>query len=145
VKRLQQAEPLKIEQQQFETPKGEVLCPLFYVQWGKEGEDKYGHPLLPVTKFMISGINGELLSLLIENDTYAKRPMVLIKNVDKLLAIPDSAFVKYSPEQRRELVARFSAIPIYSNSTNKLSDSPPQTNAIAQTNAPPVKKISHSF
>ena len=96
-------------------------------KWGAEGEDENGHPILPVIKVMISGINGELLQLIVESDTYAKRPFVLIKNVDKLLAVPDAEFQKYSPEDRSNLVARFSAANYA------------QTNSPLETNAPSAK------
>lgn len=123
VERLQKENPVKV-QQQFTLSKkgGEVPCPLFYVQWGKQGEDQFGHPRLPVIEVMISGINRELLHLIVGNDAYAKRPFALLKDTDKLLAIPDAKFLKYSSEERSNLVARFSAF------------------NYSQSNAPPTTK-----
>lgn len=126
VERLQKENPLKVEQQFTLSEKGgEAPCPLFYVKWGDEKIDELGHGTPPVIDIMISGINGELLNLRQEDDSYSKRPAVLIKDMDKLLAIPDEEFLKYSPEERSNLVVRFSAV-TYS-----------QTNSFAQTNAPP--------
>ena len=84
---------------------------------------------------MISGINGELLNLRQEDDSYSRRPFASIKDVDKLLAIPDKEFLKYTPEQRSNLVVRFSAV-TYPTLTNKLHCSLLQTNASASTNRP---------
>ena len=117
VERLQKAEPLRIEQQLYLSKGGGVPCPLFYVRWGKGGQDEYGHARLPVIEVMISGINGELLSLRIENDLYSKHPASLIKDTDKLLAISSDEFLKYSLLERSNLVVRFSAIPIDDSSS----------------------------
>ncbi len=130
VSALEKTEPLIIQQQMCRTSNGvEVPCPLFYVQWGKVEADQLGHPKSnPAINLMISGINGDLLSLRIENDAYSKRPLVLIRDIDKLRAIPDAEFLKYSPTERSNLVARFFAVN-YS-----------QTNAMTQSHAPPVAK-----
>ncbi len=128
VARLQREQPVKVEQQFSLSETGEELpCPLFYVSWCKGGLDKTGHPNSPVVNVMLSGINGELLSLLIDGDSYSKRPLGLIKNEDKLLAIPDAEFLKYSLEERSNLVVRFSAVN-YS-----------RTNAETATNVPSMK------
>lgn len=126
---LEKVEPVIIQQQMCRTSNGvEVPCPLFYVQWGKVEEDQLGHPQGPAITLMVSGINGELLSLRIENDAYSKRPLVLIRDVDKLRAIPDAEFLKYSPTEHSNLITRFIAVN-YS-----------QTNALAQPHAPPIAK-----
>jgi hypothetical protein len=39
-----------------------------------------------------------------------KRPLILTNEVDKLLAIPDEEFRKYTEQQRRALVERFTGI-----------------------------------
>jgi hypothetical protein len=108
----------------------EIPLPLFNVDWGNGGQDKWGHPMGPVVDIMISGINGELLKLRQEDDSYSKRPVSLIKDVDKLLAIPDEEFLKYSPLERSNLVVRFASVH-YPASTNELRNSHFQTNAPA--------------
>ena len=124
LEKLQQEKPATVEQQFFESSKGPVPVPLFYVNWGKEGRDELGHPMGPVVDIMVSGINGELLNLRQEDDSYSKRPAALIKDMDKLLAIPDAEFLKYSPEELSNLVTRFSTVKYF------------QTNTVAQTHAP---------
>jgi hypothetical protein len=146
VEKLQTHEPLSVEQQFTQSPKrGLVPAPLFYVKWGDRGNDELGHHIGPVVSIMISGINGDLLSLFIENGTYSKRPFVLIKDIDKLLAIPDEKFLKYSDAERSNLIVRFSAVtcPVFTNATHGMVLSTiaanilvSQTNALANTNAP---------
>jgi hypothetical protein len=89
----------------------EIPLPLFDVKWGDWAE--------PVIDVKISGVTGELLKLRQEDDSYSKRPASLIKDADKLLAIPDEEFLKYSPLERSNLVVRFAAVN-YSE-TNHLS------------------------
>ena len=109
--------------------------PLFDVYWGNGDRDKWGHAMGPAVDIMISGVNGELLKLRQEDDSYSKRPVSLIKDMDKLLAIPDEDFLKYSPTERSNLVARFAAVH-YSASTNELRNLLSQTNAPAETIVP---------
>ena len=89
-----------------------VPLPLFDVKWGDP-------PMLAVDA-VVSGISGSVLSIRQEDDSYSRRPKELIRNIDKLLAIPDSEFLKYTPEQRSNLVAEFAAVqyPPLSNQTN---------------------------
>ena len=42
-----------------------------------------------------------------EDDSFSKRSAYLVKNVDELLAIPDEEFLRYTPSQKSNLVARF--------------------------------------
>ncbi len=55
--------------------------------------------------------------------------------MDKLLAIPDEEFLKYSPQEKSNLVARFSAV-TYPPITGESHGSLTQTNAPVQTNLP---------
>jgi len=64
-----------------------------------------------------------------------------------LLAIPDSEFLKYSPEQRSNLVAEFAAVQ-YPHATNQglnhnggTKGPPVESNFPGQTNAPPLLLI----
>jgi hypothetical protein len=65
---------------------------------------------IPGIIVMISGDTGELIHLRQEDLSFSKRPPALIKDLDKLLAIPDTEFLQYSPEQRSNLVAQFEAV-----------------------------------
>lgn len=119
--RLQSEKTLIVEQQQFNRGiSGSAPVPIFYVKWGD--------PVEPTIDVMISGVSGELLNLRQEDDSYSKRPASLIKDMDKLLAIPDDDFLKYSSLERSNLVVRFGAVQ-YSPSLG-LSASP-ETNAVS--------------
>jgi hypothetical protein len=101
--RLQREKHVHVEQQRIINDQGGFdLVPLFYVIWGPDRDE--------TIDVMISGINGELLSLRQEDDAYFKRPAMVITNIDRLMAIPDAEFLKYSPLERSNLVARFSNI-----------------------------------
>jgi len=59
---------------------------------------------------MFSAVSGELLELNMGTATTCKLP--LIKDLSKLLAIPDDEFLKYSDTERSNLVVRFSDMPL---------------------------------
>jgi hypothetical protein len=132
VQQLQKENPVTVKQQ-FLTDYGPL--PIFDVRWGAGREDKWGHPKSPVVDITIAGDTRDLLHLRQNDDSYSKRPFVLIKDMDKLLAIPDAEFLKYSALERSNLVARFSAV-TYHVSTNELHSLLSQTNASAGTNRP---------
>lgn len=79
-----------------------VNIPLFDVKWGNWRK--------PTVQVLVSGVNGKLLRLRQENDSYSRRPTVLIKDMKKLLQISDEEFLKYSGTERTNLVERFAAI-----------------------------------
>ncbi|MGB7748754.1 MAG: hypothetical protein WBN75_15880 [Verrucomicrobiia bacterium] len=93
----------------------EVALPFFDVRWGDWVE--------PVIDVKIFGATGELLKLRQENDSYSMRPASLIKDSDKLLAIPDEEFMKYSPLELSNLVARFAVDLPVSREPTGVSDS----------------------
>jgi hypothetical protein len=122
VQRLEKEQPVTVKQQSL---RDYGPLPIFEVSWG-------GHPAIVV---WISGDTKDLLRLRQEDDSYSKRPFTLIKDMDKLLAIPDEEFLKYSPQEKSNLVARFAAVtypPFVSESHGSIS----QTNALVQTNSP---------
>jgi len=98
VKRLETEQPHQIIQQVLDTN----TVPLFYVKWGT-------NPIAAVD-VMISGVTGELLHLRQEDDSYSNRPKSLLKDIDKLLAIPDDEFLKYSPTEKSNLLVQFMAV-----------------------------------
>ncbi len=106
--RLEKAKPPAVRQRTFPASQGEgnpgkpVQLPVFDVKWGD-----WADPAITVS---ISGVDQSLLVLRQEDDSYSKRPVELIRNIDKLLAIPDEEFVKYSPAQLKDLVTRFAVI-----------------------------------
>jgi len=81
-----------------------------------------------VIDIQISGATGELLKLRQEDDSYSKRPASLIKDMDKLLAIPDEEFLKMSPLEQNSLIVRFAAV--HYPPLDKLSS--PATNAVSR-------------
>lgn len=88
----------------------EFTLPFFDVKWGNWTQ--------PVIDVKISGATGELLKLRQEDDSYSKRPVSLIKDVDKLLTIPDEEFLKYSRAERSNLVVRFTNLNFLLSQTN---------------------------
>jgi hypothetical protein len=105
---LEKEHPPTVKQQTFISwaeegkPGTEIPLPIFDVKWGD-----WSHPVIDI---QISGSTGELLKLRQEDDSYSKRPASLIKDMDKLLAIPDEEFLKYSALERSNLVVRFAAV-----------------------------------
>jgi hypothetical protein len=51
--------------------------------------------------------SGELLELRRNNDSYSRRPVSRILDINSVLSIPDNEFLHYSIVERRNLVARF--------------------------------------
>lgn len=122
VQRLNKEQPITVKQEHW----GNDPLPIFDVKWGEGRVDKWGHSESAVVEVMIAGDTKGILHLRQNDDSYSKRPFALIKDMDKLLAIPDEEFLKYSPMERSNLVARFSAV-------NYLLS---QTNTPAETNVP---------
>ena len=120
VQRLEKEQPLIVEHQSL---RDYGPLPLFKVSWGKDE--------IPAVSVLIAGNTKDLLRLRQEDDSYSRRPFTLIKDMDKLLAIPDEEFLKYSPEEKSNLVARFAAVTYPPSLT--------QTNVPVQTNSPPQK------
>jgi len=90
--------------------------------------------------FEISAISGELLEMNVGNASGCKG-LPLIHDLDKLLAISDEEFLKYSDAERSNLVTRFVNLPSQMIATvTNLDYWFPQTNRLASTNALPVKQ-----
>jgi hypothetical protein len=102
VARLQHDNPAISTQQSLN---GYGPIPVFYVDWG-QFQQRSG----PAVRVMIAGDTKDILYLRQEDDSYSRRPTELIKGVDKLLAIPDEEFLKYSPLERSNLIASFAAV-----------------------------------
>jgi len=140
VGKLQEKESLVVLQDYSKAANGSRLpVPLFHVTWGDRGADELGHHIGPVVSIMISGINRELLSLLIKANPYSKRSYTLVKDMDKLLAIPDNEFLKYSDLERSNLVVRFSAV-AYPGPTNALLHAVEANNVITTNPTFPIIK-----
>jgi hypothetical protein len=95
---------------------GNLVTPIFSLEWGNpaeklpaSGEARHRHPnyMYPRIKMLIAGDTKRLLELRQEDISYSKRPKDLIREREKLLAIPDDEFKKYSPAQQTNLVAKF--------------------------------------
>jgi hypothetical protein len=122
---------LTVEQGVFHSNRGLVPSPLMYAYWGNP---QLRDPGSNGFAFEISAVSGELLELNVGNASTCKG-LPLIKDLDKLLAISDEEFQKYSAEERTNLVARFSGV-IWPVPTNESHSLPSQTNAPAETNVP---------
>ncbi len=136
VQKLNASEPLIVKQEHLQSNKGVIFpVPLFHVIWGDRGQDDLGHHIGPIIHVIISGIDGKLLSFTESDNSYSKRPMILIKDMEKLLAITDEEFLKYSDLERSNLVVRFSAV-TYPAVTNVMPQTVTKTKSIIATNAP---------
>jgi len=109
------------------------LLPVFDVRWGGWHNSKI--------EVSIDGRNKSLLSVRLEDDSYSKRPESLIKDMDKLLAIPDEEFLKMSPLEKSNLVVQFAAIHY------PAMDSPShdQTNAVSHQTEHEGKAVSPGY
>ncbi len=85
--------------------------PLFEITWGIHPKPAPDDPILPRLKIMIDGSKKELVEIRLEDDSISQRPPGLLKNRDELLKISDDEFLKYSDQQRKDLVAKFSLRP----------------------------------
>ena len=96
--------------------------PIFHVDWIERDGAR------PALRVAIFGPTKELLGIYQEDDTFSKRPRNLIKNMEALLAISDSAFAKCPPAERLALARQFSEVPVpdylVSESSPKNSTSP---------------------
>ena len=99
--------PLKVEQPLFHSDRGLVPSPLMYAYWGKHA---LRDPGSNGVAFEISAVSGELLEMNVGNASGCKG-LPLIKDPDKLLAISDEEFLKYSDVERSNLVVKFATCP----------------------------------
>lgn len=76
-----------------------VMIPIFDVSWGEIRK-----PAVIVT---IYAPTRQLLQLRQNDTSFSRRPIRLIKEMEKLLAIPDEEFMKFTPLQKSNLVAQF--------------------------------------
>ncbi|HUA67660.1 MAG TPA: hypothetical protein VMA13_03855 [Candidatus Saccharimonadales bacterium] len=91
-----------------------IQVPLYWVDWGSN----------PTVEVLLSAVTGDLLWLRQEDDSYSRRPVGLIRNVDRLLAISDLEFSRYNSEQRTKLVYDFAAIHYSSKGEHVASEFP---------------------
>jgi hypothetical protein len=85
-----------------------VLLPIFEISWGAipvQGHPQYSFPAATVTVF---GPTKELIEYHLLDDSLMLRPKLEVKDIESLLAIPNSAFYKFGDLQRSNLVRQFS-------------------------------------
>jgi hypothetical protein len=103
VERLERENPVRVEQRSFYSVDGGqthlVSLPLIDVKWGDWAR--------PAVSAVVAGNSGDLLALQQLDDSYSRRPQELLRDVDALLAISDEEFLKFTPEQRTNLLTRF--------------------------------------
>jgi len=103
VKALEKTCPLTLDAYpEFHSARGIVPNPIMIIIWGRPYLRDPGSNGISM-KF--SAVSGELLEL--NAGIYTCKGFPLIKNLDKLVAIPDADFLKYSAMQRSNLLARF--------------------------------------
>jgi hypothetical protein len=100
LEKMAAAYPLKVQQGMFHSNRGLVPSPVLSVQWGDHPFGAY---------MTISAVSGELLELLDGNGSFRKRKP-LLTDLDKLVAISDEDFLRYSVQEWQELVERFAAV-----------------------------------
>ncbi|MGH7990997.1 MAG: hypothetical protein ACREDS_12510 [Limisphaerales bacterium] len=84
-----------------------VPLPIYEISWGNiplKGRPQYSMPAATMTIF---GPTKELIEYHLFDDSLMLRPKLKVKDVDKLLAIPDSDFKQYTQSQRDDLVKQF--------------------------------------
>lgn len=89
------------------------LLPVFNVEWG-EGE-------IPLVQVVVDGRKKGLVSIRQEDTSFLRRPTELVRNLEKLLEIPDEEFNRYSYDQCTNLVAQYSVFDYYHPFDKKLS------------------------
>jgi len=132
VSKLEQTSKWEVRQRWcFGDNGAKILLPVFYVRWGEWNEAK--------VEISVDGRNKDLLELrMMNHGAFSRHPTELVKNLDKLLAISDDEFRKYSPLERSNLIARFAVnwpFTMTSTVTNQ-SLMASQTNSFATTNSP---------
>lgn len=118
VAKLERTNKVEVRQRWFwgeGSPEPRILLPIFEVAWGGSR-----------VEVTVDGRTKEFLSIrMLDQSSFSRRPTTLVRGLDKLLAIPDDEFLNYSALERSNLVARFSALPDSSSSTNAPSRDPP--------------------
>lgn len=102
VTHLEKDHPVGVQFRLMSRPGESVQVPLFWVDWGT--------PPYETVEVLLSAVSGDLLWLRENDDSYSGRPAGLVTNVNQLLGIADSTFLKYSPEQQRSLVSKYAAV-----------------------------------
>jgi hypothetical protein len=107
------------------------FLPIFDVTWGVD--PRFTDVKAPRLHIVIDGTKKEFVEIRLEDDSISQRPPGLIKNRDELLKISDAEFLKYSDQQRKDLVTKFAVI---SYDSAKEERNPPAERAIScPTNA----------
>jgi hypothetical protein len=98
---------LTVSQGIFHSNRGLVPSPLMNIYWKTS---KLREPGPDGVACLVSAVNGQLLEMNAGNACGCKG-LPLIKGFEKLIAIPDEEFLKYSELDRSNLVARFDTDP----------------------------------
>jgi hypothetical protein len=103
VRKLEGCSSPRVKQQSYLDPDDHRLkkLPIYDVEWWNQNDC--------TVKVQIDGRNKQLFYLRLEDDSVSGRPR-LVKDSEKLLAIPDSEFAGYTRMERSNLVSRFSAV-----------------------------------
>jgi hypothetical protein len=96
VRELEKTNHAEVRQRFYYSTNGAVNLPVFEVRWGEWND--------PKIEVSIDARSKEMVYIRQEDDAFLRRPEELIRNLDKLLEIPDEEFQKYSDSQRSNLV-----------------------------------------
>jgi hypothetical protein len=99
---LEKTNHAEVRQRWYYSAHGITKLPVFELRWGV-----WDDPQIDVS---IDGRTKEMVYIRQENDGFSRRPEELIRNLDKLLEIPDEEFEKYSASERSNLVAQYATV-----------------------------------
>ena len=134
LEKLEKNNPPQIDASMFHSERGLVPSPLLSVSWRNANASSYDPYEIMVE---ISAVSGELLKFKDVNGSFSNRQQPLIKDLDKLLAISDEEFLKYSDLERSNLVVRFAAVHYPPADSPKLE---PGTSQATATNSTSIGK-----
>jgi len=111
VQRLERAAPPRSEQRMYSDRPGRPQpIPIFDVIWGD--------PRYPHVNIRIDGRTREMIYIRLE-ENFSKRPARLLKDREKLAAIPDEELLAYTPAEKEKLVERFTADQLLYNTDSR--------------------------
>ncbi len=107
-KPFEKTRPLTLLSTVYHSPRGLVPSPIMAACWG---ESALRDPGSNGFAFLISSVTGELLEMNVGNASTCKGlPLIKGEDLNKLLAISDDEFLKYSDLERSNCLVRFTGL-----------------------------------
>jgi hypothetical protein len=107
IEKMEAVNPPHVNTDQFKSDRGWVPSPILDVRWNRPKFPGYDPTGISV---VISAVTGELLKLRDGDGSFRKQNRPLIHDPEKLIAIPDEEFLKYTAQQRADLVEKFAGV-----------------------------------